>query len=73
LNSLLPVEESTKDVSLSTLSLSQTGMEIDRVFFSFPRDTQVQQGSPHTKVSLASSLQLENEDKRRKKLKIRSQ
>jgi hypothetical protein len=39
LKNLLPIEESTKDRSLSNLSLSQMVIDTDRVFFSFPRDT----------------------------------
>jgi hypothetical protein len=37
--SYVPVEQSTKDGSFSALSLSQTVMETDRVFFLFSGDT----------------------------------
>jgi hypothetical protein len=69
---LLPVEESTKDMSLSTLSLPQMVTETDRVFFS-SRGHQVPQGPPHKELeSLALLCNLRIRLERRKKLENKS-
>jgi hypothetical protein len=44
----VPIEESTKDGSLSTLSFSQTVTKIDGVFFPISKDNKSPQGSAHT-------------------------
>jgi hypothetical protein len=47
LENLVPVEESTKDESFSTLSLSPPITKIGELFF-FSRITKTLQGSPHS-------------------------
>jgi hypothetical protein len=48
LENLIPVEESTKDGSFSTLSLSPSTTKTDKLFFFFSRITKTPQGSPHS-------------------------
>jgi hypothetical protein len=57
---LLPNEESTKYVSLSTLSLYQTVTKIGRVFFSFPGTPSPARTSTQRNNVSCLALQLEN-------------
>jgi hypothetical protein len=48
LENLIPVEESTKDESFSTISLSPPITKTGELFFFISRITKTPQGSPHT-------------------------
>jgi hypothetical protein len=48
LENLIPVEESTKDGSFSTLSLSLLITKTDKLFFFISRITKTPQGPPHS-------------------------